>query len=161
MAGSRTRASRLLLGLRLLSLALGVAGVTAYLLSSRSKNPMRWSVGDIGGASVSVNRGVLYVLHRYTWSPGDPVYWFYWGEFSLERGGTPRIRQIGQDCVGVPIWALSVPFLAYPCLHWLSCLLWPRRVRSTVCCLGCGYDLRGNVSGRCPECGIAFVLSQT
>lgn len=22
-------------------------------------------------------------------------------------------------------------------------------------CLGCGYDLTGNVSGRCPECGLA------
>ena len=24
-------------------------------------------------------------------------------------------------------------------------------------CLACGYDLRGNVSRRCPECGVAFV----
>jgi len=26
-------------------------------------------------------------------------------------------------------------------------------------CLACGYDLRGMASGRCPECGHAFVLN--
>lgn len=29
---------------------------------------------------------------------------------------------------------------------------WCRRPRPG-CCQGCGYDLTGNVSGRCPECG--------
>jgi hypothetical protein len=29
----------------------------------------------------------------------------------------------------------------------------PRRPRAT--CLACGYNLTGNVSGRCPECGCA------
>jgi hypothetical protein len=27
------------------------------------------------------------------------------------------------------------------------------RRRAEGCCLGCGYDLRGLTSGRCPECG--------
>jgi len=27
------------------------------------------------------------------------------------------------------------------------------RFTSTATCLGCGYDLTGNLSGRCPECG--------
>jgi len=27
------------------------------------------------------------------------------------------------------------------------------RRRKRGCCLACGYDLRGNGSGRCPECG--------
>lgn len=28
-------------------------------------------------------------------------------------------------------------------------------VESVPSCCGCGYDLRGNTSGRCPECGLA------
>jgi len=28
--------------------------------------------------------------------------------------------------------------------------------RMSGCCLGCGYDLRGNTSGVCPECGRAI-----
>ena len=27
-------------------------------------------------------------------------------------------------------------------------------------CEGCGYDLTGNVSGVCPECGLTIVLKQ-
>ena len=30
---------------------------------------------------------------------------------------------------------------------------WPRRRPKPGCCSSCGYDLTGNVSGRCPECG--------
>jgi hypothetical protein len=55
-----------------------------------------------------------------------------------------RFHSVGLAC---PLW---VPFLgvAVPTL-----LLWPRhRVCSSVCHV-CEYDLTGNVSGRCPECG--------
>jgi hypothetical protein len=31
------------------------------------------------------------------------------------------------------------------------------RFGSTVNCIGCGYDLTGNLSGRCPECGRALL----
>ena len=34
----------------------------------------------------------------------------------------------------------------------------PRR-RHPGCCSNCGYDLRGNDFGRCPECGTRFVVS--
>jgi len=46
------------------------------------------------------------------------------------------------------------------CPLWLLALLfgaaaWSLRPRHPKlgCCRECGYDLRGNVSGRCPECG--------
>lgn len=32
-------------------------------------------------------------------------------------------------------------------------LFWRDRPQPSDCCRNCGYDLTGNVSGRCPECG--------
>jgi len=49
--------------------------------------------------------------------------------------------------VHVPIWAMLVPVAA------LTAWLWRReRPRPNHCCL-CGYNLTGNTTGRCPECG--------
>ncbi len=50
--------------------------------------------------------------------------------------------------VAIPLW---VPFV--PCLI-LTAVLWLRRGRvGSGFCRRCGYDLTGNISGRCPECG--------
>ena len=59
--------------------------------------------------------------------------------------------------VGVPHWFIAV-VLALPGLIWLTryrreLVLRLRRVRGL--CLACGYDLTGNQSGVCPECGTA------
>lgn len=52
-----------------------------------------------------------------------------------------------------PVWAIAGTVVAYPAMF-IGCVLlrrysrrWQRK------CLKCGYNLRGNVSGRCPECG--------
>lgn len=54
----------------------------------------------------------------------------------------------------VPFWMLTVgcglPWAMISFLSWKRC----RRVACARICRACGYDLRGNVSGRCPECGI-------
>ena len=48
----------------------------------------------------------------------------------------------------VPLW---MPFLlvTIPTAY----LFWIDRRIPPHCCQGCGYDLTGNVSGTCPECG--------
>lgn len=53
-----------------------------------------------------------------------------------------------------PVWFLLVPMALLTAV----CTLYRRRPRThtgAVLCRVCGYDLRGNVSGRCPECGCA------
>ena len=54
----------------------------------------------------------------------------------------------------IPCSFLVILLCAYPCFELL--FAGPRRRRHRArhgLCLRCGYDLRGNVSGVCPECG--------
>jgi len=52
--------------------------------------------------------------------------------------------------VVIPLWMLFLLFLAYPTLAFIRRPL--RRWRKGLC-VRCAYDLTGNVSGVCPECG--------
>lgn len=53
--------------------------------------------------------------------------------------------------IQVPLWMLLGIFAAYPIL---TVTPWARRRRwhRAGLCIGCGYDLTGNISGVCPEC---------
>lgn len=55
--------------------------------------------------------------------------------------------------VAIPHWTLCMSLLAYPVIVFIRGPLrrWRRRRRGL--CLRCGYDLAGNESGVCPECG--------
>jgi hypothetical protein len=106
--------------------------------------------------------------------------WLVWGqlEVHLDRVGAPEREAVpgwieadgeGFDARwsrplpflaagGVPQW-LAVCFFALWPLLWLafrSRRLYARRCRRRLgLCLRCGYDLRGNTSGTCSECGTA------
>jgi hypothetical protein len=58
-------------------------------------------------------------------------------------------RQYRTD-LWLPLWPVIAVVAACTVLVWL----WPTHVRADQCCR-CGYDLTGNTSGRCPECGTA------
>ena len=55
--------------------------------------------------------------------------------------------------VGIPLWFPIVLFAAYPTIAFIRGPLRRYRRRRKGLCLKCGYDLTGNVSGICPECG--------
>ena len=56
-----------------------------------------------------------------------------------------------------PIWVPVFILLLYPVVVvWRGSVRRFRRCREGVC-RGCGYNLTGNVSGRCPECGAPVV----
>ncbi len=99
------------------------------------------------GRRIHVVTGMfLYYPHGVTQSPRIPAefsahvtaspfwYWFY-----TQWNGQP----------GVPLW---LPFLLAALLTWGLFVLDKRRYRPGAC-TSCGYDLKGNTSGRCPECG--------
>lgn len=54
-------------------------------------------------------------------------------------------------------WLVVIPlWFAFLSMH--AFRAWGNRSRIAAgCCKNCGYDLRQNVSGRCPECGVPTV----
>ncbi len=48
---------------------------------------------------------------------------------------------------------MLAPFLLMSVFIWVRRRYWP--IYEDGCCFNCGYDLTGNVSGTCPECGHA------
>jgi len=64
---------------------------------------------------------------------------------------------IGAKRLGsIPLWLLFIP------LGFLTVLLFYRDYGFPVhCCRHCGYDLTGNISGRCPECGTEVANQKT
>jgi len=76
----------------------------------------------------------------------------YEGSIMIINNNTMRqILNIDAKGVVIPHWFLTLIFATLPAI-WL--FKWnKRRKRGPNACPGCGYDLTGNESGECPECG--------
>ena len=109
-----------------------VQGQTKNLLDccGRLLEPTRWSCRDLEALSSSFGQRLhsMLGLPRLMDSP--------------LRGGKLRALRI-------PLWPVLAVGVA------ITLLLWRRdaRLPGPGCCKRCGYNLTGNVSGRCPECG--------
>jgi 4-amino-4-deoxy-L-arabinose transferase-like glycosyltransferase len=55
----------------------------------------------------------------------------------------------------VPLWLPFLLFATYPTIAFIRGPLRRRRRHRKGLCVKCGYNLTGNVSGLCPECGEA------
>lgn len=58
--------------------------------------------------------------------------------------------------LSMPLWVIVLAFGAYPMISLTWRATRKHRRRNLGLCLHCGYDLRGNESGTCPECGYGF-----
>ena len=88
------------------------------------------------------------------WGRPQPIA-YYTGTVRSRWGfALPSIEsQSGWSRVNVPLWCpLIVALLPAACLWWTD----RRRPLPGHC--PCGYDLTGNESGTCPECGIEVEL---
>ena len=56
--------------------------------------------------------------------------------------------------VAIPAWTLPLLFATYPTMAFIRGPLRRHRRRKRGLCLTCGYDLTGNVTGVCSECGM-------
>lgn len=108
------------------------------------------------------------------WGGLDPDRWVQWSIrpflFGVEpvsnfpgwnrdcSGGLPAYRadrEGGANRLLVPIWSIILPLVG---LHFVMGAR--RRGRHSIVCRSCGYDLTGNVSGRCSECGAPMETRQ-
>ncbi len=100
-----------------------------------------------------INPRELTLLHTVRWTGEKaPEEWHYlYFGFSTQgfmiRGGF-FVRG-----VGFPIWFPVAVFAAYPIIAFIRGPLRRRRRRRKGLCVPCGYNLTGNESGVCPECG--------
>jgi len=72
--------------------------------------------------------------------PGD------WRPAVFLKGG-------GAKLLYMPLWIPFFLFAGYPTIAFIRGPVRRWRRRRTGLCQKCGYDLTGNVSGVCPECG--------
>ncbi|MBP7746729.1 MAG: hypothetical protein KA383_11420 [Phycisphaerae bacterium] len=118
--------------------------------------------GDTGAWCALGHGRVTVVHHRH---PGEPSVGFCawlrpigptW-EAAAKRNdpdATPW-RRMGLTLPGMDWYAFDVPL--WLLLLFFAAAAWALKPKRIVPghCTGCGYDLTGNVSGRCPECGTA------
>lgn len=79
-----------------------------------------------------------------------PLVMLSWQEFFSERGGY-RVTHLNLSPAAAFILAIVLGF--FPTWAILTPRLRHRSRRRRGLCLACGYDLAGNPSGICPECG--------
>ncbi|HSZ60129.1 MAG TPA: hypothetical protein VK797_31080 [Tepidisphaeraceae bacterium] len=136
------------------SIEIGVKRSADLLLSK--ENLVNWSSGYPEGRSWSWQRTVPIGTLAYFRS-GNVVHetvaidaaGFYVG--SCAHGGpSGSWVQFNTFVLAVPLWACMVVLLILP-VAWVRARL--DRVARAGRCQICGYDLTGNTSGTCPECG--------
>ena len=110
-----------------------------------------WAVRDIGPQITWGVIGATVVRSPSAWfaftdppTPGGFHAW--WCPCFCPFGGLPRGDQ---GFVIIPLWIPAVALAPFVAVSWLT----GRRKFPRGHCQTCGYDLTGNVSGRCPECG--------
>lgn len=139
--------------------AAGICVLWVWSYTGRYKQPgwtgtiTGWEItSQSGDACVSGSRGMCYVsLHanvigRTTWVDSKFTVDEWFGPFQLLA--TQRFVDFW-----FPVWSPLVLMLAFPTIALVhgSVRRWRRRRRGL--CTSCGYDLYGNTSEKCPECG--------
>jgi hypothetical protein len=104
--------------------------------------------GTAGRYSVAFTVNYLSV-RRYTVIQGPPNGW----RAVRDHG---RAKRLGWPRFGTA-QSSSYPTIPYWCIYWPAAVVWQTWVRWSQlqlgCCAHCGYNLTGNVTGVCPECG--------
>ena len=108
----------------------------------------RWWIGyDTATWTAGLGNGVLQLGISHVGPAPGPPRWIVMDASSLGLR-LPAWYKTSHTQIVLPLWlvllVLGVPTMA----AWLP---WPRPSRGL--CHKCGYDLTGNVSGRCSECG--------
>jgi hypothetical protein len=122
----------------------------ALSVSARDDSGARLKLAlEEGWCKLEVTRGPAEVF--FSVPIPTPYNWYGWSD-AVQVGNATRYR------AEIPSWEPIGIFAIYPSLALSGVILRHRRRRQRRArglCLSCGYDLTGNVSGTCPECGRA------
>lgn len=137
----------MLTSLRKALLWLTVAGSVAFLLSI----PF-WCVVHRGTGYIGVQYGALFICNDID------------VEFRPDAGigisplHALRVHTAPESIGEWRLYPLWIPVVILGVLAGVSyCTRWLFVTRKATECSNCGYDLTGNLSGICPECGVATV----
>lgn len=140
------------------TLTKGLALVAVTLLGLGAlPNACLMAVHASSGSDLGLYGGALHLSWRDDCGSnyGPPNWWifvveddfysvYHWWPY-LHRDPQGAFPFTRNTWVGIPVWM--------PLILAAGVLLWPRRRHRGSRCARCSYDLTGNVSGRCPECG--------
>lgn len=87
-----------------------------------------------------------HVTHQKTYLDWDDFKWFSWFRFSYD----PTDLEVLE--VAMPHWVVVVAFSILPII-WFVRYRKRKRFNKLGCCKKCGYSLKYNTTGECPECG--------
>ncbi len=117
---------------------------------------------DEVGMILYVNYGGLAL--RRTSSPYSPKFFGQAEGITSDRHGLRWTWNVYGEWDSLNDWNVRIPFwvpfllIALPTGY----LFWSdhRRRMRAGCCEKCGYDLTGNTTGRCPECGMMTAMKK-
>lgn len=131
-----------------------------YFLIERDRAEICW-MAVTNSAAVDAERREL--KYRLQLPERQLTHHFYFGFFWRipyqrtldDRFGTPQELAYTRFRTGIcaPLWSLLLLFASYPTVTLLSGPVRRFRRRRRSQCLECSYNLTGNTSGICPECG--------
>jgi len=144
-----------------------------YIMGRHLRVPL-WA-GHRAFLQTHSGRITLAHVRPYRWHPKAPLVSkrlgpITYGQYSLSPAELPAVIYTPEQCevlhteddlftsVTIPVWALLLSFGAYPAIAFARGPLRRYRRRRRGLCLTCGYDLIGNVTGVCSECGEATEL---
>ena len=139
-------------------LTLGAVGATVGGIVG---NPSRLHLWDVGEQQRVGFQHSIRFLNLMYFRPGDPASpgvfhsfggcWFRRDHMYREP---TKVYSSTLYAVGCPSWLPVVVFAIYPTIAFIRGPLRRHRRRRKGLCKKCGYDLTGNESGVCPECGM-------
>jgi hypothetical protein len=129
--------------------SVGVGG--AWIASHFTAVGGFWELNETWSFTYGVRAGhaTCFVTH-YRPAPTQKAFfacWWSFGAYSYDKRGFLH------SGLSFPLWGLLALLAVYPIVAFSRGPLRRRRRRGRGLCIRCGYDLKGNVSGVCPECG--------
>ena len=131
---------------RVTAVAAGLLAV-ACLLPRRTTDVTLFSRDGTGPTEFKVDGPNL----RVSWQPRTP-YRPRWAGQTNRLGFRYNVYSDGSGYARAPLWSVAAAGGAVACAAAFLARR-PRRRDRAGRCPACGYDLTGNVSGVCPECG--------